>query len=111
MIRLLPLLLFTLPLAGPRPVVTAAHYARAEWTKGDLPVLVWSPDSTKIATFQQDERGVLENYLVETNVGHPKLSVWKYPFAGDQTPIMIQRVIVDEAAAKVIRLQMPPDQH
>ncbi|HKA02607.1 MAG TPA: DPP IV N-terminal domain-containing protein, partial [Candidatus Solibacter sp.] len=83
----------------------------AGWTKGDLPVLVWSPDSKKIATFQQDERGVLENYLVETNVGHPKLSVWKYPFAGDETPITIQRVIIDVSAAKVVRLQMPPDQH
>ena len=43
----------------------------AGWTKSDRPVLLWSPDSKRIATFQQDQRGVGEMYLVETKVGHP----------------------------------------
>ncbi len=30
----------------------------AGWTKSDRPVLLWSPDSKKIATFQHDARGV-----------------------------------------------------
>ena len=51
----------------------------AGWIKSDRPVLIWSPDSRKIATFQQDDRPVGEMYLVNTKVGHPELSAWKYP--------------------------------
>ena len=86
----------------------------AGWIQTDNPVLLWSPDSRKIATFQQDQRKVGEMYLVETKVGHPTLKAWKYPLPGDAEVTMIQRVIIDVDAArgpKVIRLQMPPDQH
>ena len=86
----------------------------AGWIQSDDPVLLWSPDSKKIATFQQDQRKVGEMYLVETKVGHPTLKAWKYPLPGDAEVAMIQRVIIDLDAAggpKVIRLQMPPDQH
>ena len=43
----------------------------AGWARSERPILRWSPDSKKIATFQQDQRGVGEMYLVDTNVGHP----------------------------------------
>ena len=43
----------------------------AGWTRSDRPILRWSPDSKKIATFQQDQRSVGEMYLVDTTVGHP----------------------------------------
>jgi hypothetical protein len=43
----------------------------AGWSKSDRPIVVWSPDSKRIATFQQDQRGVGEMYLVSTQVGHP----------------------------------------
>lgn len=83
----------------------------AGWIKSDSPVLLWSPDSKKIATFQQDQRGVGEMYLVETKVGHPTLHAWKYPLPGDAVVTMIQRVIVDLDGPRIIRLKMPPDQH
>jgi dipeptidyl aminopeptidase/acylaminoacyl peptidase len=83
----------------------------AGWVKSDRAVLVWSPDSRKIATFQQDERGVGEMYLVQTRVGHPVLEQWKYPLPGDSVITTIQRVIVDLDGPKVIRLGMPADQH
>jgi dipeptidyl aminopeptidase/acylaminoacyl peptidase len=83
----------------------------AGWTHSDRPVLSWSPDSKKIATFQQDQRGVGEMYLVETKVGHPTLQAWKYPLPGDEVVTMIQRVIIDVDTARVIRLKLPPDQH
>ena len=83
----------------------------AGWTKSDRPIVVWSPDSKKIATFQQDQRGVGEMYLVETKVGHPTLQAWKYPLPGDDVVTMIQRVIVDLNGPRVIRFKMPPDQH
>ncbi len=41
----------------------------AGWQSSDRPIVVWSPDSKKIATYQQDQRGVGEMYLVETKVG------------------------------------------
>jgi len=83
----------------------------AGWVHSDRAILLWSPDSKKIATFQQDQRKVGEMYLVDTKVGHPTLQAWKYPLPGDQEMAMIQRVIIDVDQARVIRLKMPPDQH
>ena len=85
----------------------------AGWIHSDRPILLWSPDSKKIATFQQDQRGDGEMYVVRTQVGHPVLEAWKYPLPGDSVVTMIQRVIVDlsGAAPRVVRLQIPPDQH
>jgi dipeptidyl-peptidase-4 len=83
----------------------------AGWARSDRPILRWSPDSKKIATFQQDQRGVGEMYLVDTSVGHPALQAWKYPLPGDQTVTMIQRVVIDVDTGKIVRLQLPPDQH
>ena len=83
----------------------------AGWTRSDRAILMWSPDSKKIATFQQDQRKTGEMYLVSTNVGHPKLEAWKYPLPGDENVTMIERVIIEVENPKVIRLKMPPDQH
>ena len=83
----------------------------AGWTRSDNPILLWSPDSKKIATFQQDERGVGEMYLVSTGVGHPRLEAWKYPLPGDQKIFMIERVVIDVDRGRLVRLQMPPDPH
>ena len=83
----------------------------AGWTSSDRPIVAWSPDSRKVATFQQDQRGVGEMYLVSTEVGHPKLREWKYPLPGDAVVTTIQRVIIDVDDPHVVRLDMPPDQH
>lgn len=83
----------------------------AGWTMSDRPIVLWSPDSKKVATFQQDQRGVGEMHLVDTRVGHPTLKSWKYPLPGDGVITTIQRVVIDVDAAKVVRFQMPADQH
>lgn len=83
----------------------------AGWASSDRPMLLWSPDSKKIATSQQDERKVGEMYLVDTRAGHPNLKAWKYPLPGDSIVAMMHRVIIDVDAAKVTRIQMPPDFH
>ena len=67
----------------------------AGWQNSDRAILLWSPDSKKIATFQQDQRNVGEMYLVSTKVGHPELRTWKYPLPGDSVVTMIHRVIID----------------
>ncbi len=81
----------------------------AGWTHSDRAILLWSPDSKKIATFQQDQRNVSDMYLVSTNVGAPKLDAWKYPLPEDKEIIKIHRVIIEVETPKVIRLKMSPD--
>ncbi len=86
----------------------------AGWTKSDEPVLLWSPDSRRIATFQHDARGVGDMTLVATNVGRPRVERWPYPFPGDSLIFRIERVIVNLDAPggpRLVRLRMAPDQH
>ncbi len=81
------------------------------WEHSDRAIVAWSPDSRKLATFQQDQRAVGEMFLVRTKPGHPELQSWKYAMAGDAAIATIQRVIIDVDTGKVTRLQIPPDPH
>ncbi len=82
----------------------------AGWIHTNRAVVNWSPDSKKIATYQQDQRGVGEMYTVKTQVGHPVLDAWKYPLPGDKKVFMIEPVVIDVATHKTVRLQLPPQQ-
>ncbi len=82
----------------------------AGWLHSDRAIVRWSPDSKKIATFQQDQRHLNDMYLVKTKVGAPELMKWKYPLPEDSAIIKIHRVIIDiTEEPKVIRLDMPAD--
>jgi dienelactone hydrolase len=81
----------------------------AGWKSSDRPILLWSPDSKKIATYKQDQRNVSDMYLVSTNVGKPTLRSWKYPLPGDKEIITIQRVIINTETPKVVVMQIQPD--
>ena len=83
----------------------------AGWKHSDAPILRWSPDSKKIATFQQDQRNSKDMYLVTTNVGAPVLKAWKYPLPGDKQIATIRRVVIDVENAKMVSLNIPADQH
>jgi len=83
----------------------------AGWKMGEGPIVRWSPDSKKIATFKQDQRKVSDMYLVTTNVGKPTLKTWKYPFPGDKDIPMIHRVIVNVDEPKLIAIDVPADPH
>jgi dipeptidyl aminopeptidase/acylaminoacyl peptidase len=83
----------------------------AGWKSSEGPILRWSPDSKKIATFKQDQRNVGDMYLVTTNVGHPTLKAWKYALPGDKEVAMIHRVIINVDEPKVINIQVAPDPH
>jgi len=83
----------------------------AGWTHSEAAILVWSADSKKIATFQQDQRKTGTMYLVPVTYRHPVLEAWKYPLVGDKDVTMIERVVIDVPTAKVVRLKMPPDEH
>lgn len=81
----------------------------AGWRKSDRPIVAWSPDSKRVATYQQDQRSVSDMYLVTTNVGEPKLEAWKYPLPQDKEIIKIHRVIIEVDAPKIVKLKMQPD--
>ncbi len=83
----------------------------AGWKHSDAPILRWSPDSKKIATFQQDQRNSKDMYLVTTNVGAPVLKAWKYPLPGDKEIATIRRVVIDVENPKVVSLNIPADPH
>ena len=83
----------------------------AGWKDSNRPIVLWSPDSAKVATFQQDQRKTGDMYLVDTRVGHPRLRAWKYPLPGDADVTMIERVVISVEDRKVVRFKMPPDQH
>ena len=83
----------------------------AGWVTSDRAILLWSPDSKKIATQQQDERNVGDMYLVQTKVGHPTLRAWKYPLPGDSVVAMVHRVVIDVDTRTIVRLKMAPDFH
>ena len=92
----------------------------AGWVSGENAIGLWSPDSKKFATQQQDERGVGHMYLVTTPTGteagrggagrgtvyservggHPILKDWAYPLPGDSIITTIQRVVIDVPAHK-----------
>jgi dipeptidyl-peptidase 4 len=82
----------------------------AGWRQSKRPVLDWSPDSSEIATYQQDQRQAGEMYLVSTHVGHPVLKRWKYPVPGDAHVLMIEPVVIVIASRKVVRLRLPAQQ-
>lgn len=84
----------------------------AGWLRDAGPVLLWSPDSSRIATFRHDGRNVGEMYLWSTQVGHGELDAWKYPLPGDDTIFMIERIVIHlEDEPRIVALNMPPDPH
>jgi len=82
----------------------------AGWLQSDRPILNWSPDSTKIATYQQDQRKVGEMYLVRTEVGHSVLKAWKGSLPGDANVFLMEPVVIVVATHKVVRVRLPPQQ-
>ena len=86
----------------------------AGWVRSDRPVLRWSPDSRKIATFRHDGRKVGMMYLTTTEVGHPTLDAWRYPLPGDSAIFTIERLVIDlsdPADPTLVPFRMDPDPH
>ncbi len=83
------------------------------WRQGNQPILLWSPDSRKIATFRLDEREVEEMHLLRTAEPRPELRSWPYALPSDSIVPMVERVVVHldggEGASRVVTLDTPPD--
>lgn len=82
----------------------------AGWVHDNGAIVRWSPDSTHVATYRQDQRDVANMYTLETRLGHPKLHQWKYPFVGDDNVFMIEPVVIDVDSGEVTDLDLPPQQ-
>ena len=78
------------------------------WFRSDRPVLHWSPDSRKIATYRLDERGVREMHLLETAQDRPILDSWPYALPGDSIVPMHERVVLDVESRTKVWLDIEP---
>lgn len=81
------------------------------WRRSELPILKWSPDSRRIATYRLDERSTRQMYLLRTQVGRPELDAWPYALPGDpddEVPLL-ERVVIDVQEPGVTFLDMEPD--
>ncbi len=77
----------------------------AGWSKSDRPVLLWSPDSKKIATFQQDQRRRRRD-VPRRDQGRPSDAAGlEVPAARRQVVTMIQRVVIHVDGPRVVRLK------
>ena len=65
------------------------------WSRSDTPIVKWSPDSDKLATFRLDERGVEMMTLWRTQVGRPEADIWPYALPGDSIVPMLERVVIE----------------
>lgn len=79
------------------------------WWRSDRPILKWSPDSRKIATYRLDERDVKQMVLWETKVGHPEPDIWPYALPGDSVVPMLERVILDVETGQKVWLDAEAD--
>ena len=72
------------------------------------PVLVWSPDSRRIATYKMDERGVRRMYLLETKSPAAVLHSYPYALPGDSIIPRYDTYVIDVASRAATRVNRPP---
>jgi dipeptidyl aminopeptidase/acylaminoacyl peptidase len=91
------------------------HYAYAidsqGWRRSDRPVLRWSPDSRRIATFRQDERDTPLMHRLETTEGRPTLHSRPYAVPGDADDEVprLERMVINVDERTTTALDMAPD--
>jgi dipeptidyl-peptidase-4 len=61
-------------------------YSEELYGRGNHRAYWWSPDSSRIAFLQFDERAVPEYMLIDEIPHHPTVERWNYPKAGDPNP-------------------------
>ncbi len=67
------------------------------------PVLLWSPDSKRIATYRADERSVKPLYLLETATGRPILHTYRYALPGDSVVPRLETYVIDVDTKQGVR--------
>ena len=79
------------------------------WSRSDRPILLWSPDSKKIATYRLDERNVEMMTLWRTQVGRPEADIWPYALPGDTHVPMHERIVIDVEYRQIVEMDVEPD--
>ncbi len=76
------------------------------------PYAQWSPDSTRILTFQVDQREVLPLYLVqdapEDGTLRPKEYTFRYSMPGEEHVALYEPVTIDVESRQIIRVRYEP---
>ena len=89
------------------------HYSYGKnnhgWSRSERPILLWSPDSKKIATYRLDERNVEKMTLWRTQVGRPEADIWPYALPGDTHVPMHERIVIDVEYRQLVELDVEPD--
>ncbi len=63
-------------------------YSEELYGRGNHRAYWWSPDSSRVAFLQFDERKVPEYTLIDDIAYHPAIERWNYPKAGDPNPLV-----------------------
>ncbi|HSL72280.1 MAG TPA: DPP IV N-terminal domain-containing protein [Longimicrobiales bacterium] len=74
------------------------------------PVLLWSSDSRKIATYRADERNVKPLYLLETAQGRPILHTYRYALPGDSIVPKLETYVIDVPSRQVVKSDRGPQE-
>ncbi len=72
------------------------------------PVLAWSPDSRRIATYRLDEREIGKLHILETKTGRPALHSYRYALPGDSAIPRFTVHIFDLESGDRVAVEMEP---
>jgi len=77
------------------------------------PVLVWSPDSSKIFTIRLDQRqveqSVITRHVPPDGSIRPQPIMYRYPLPGDEHVAMAEYIIIDVESGEITPLDTPPE--
>lgn len=79
------------------------------WRQSETPVVRWSPDSRKVATYRLDERGVGTLSVMRMTEGRPVVESRPYALPGDSVMPKLEPVIIDLDRQKVVPVQRDPN--
>src|SRR5688572_2658073 len=68
-------------------------YSEELYGRGNYRAYWWSPDSSRVAFLQFDEKAVPDYTLIDDMPYHPNVQRWKYPKAGDPNPVVRLAVV------------------
>lgn len=79
------------------------------WSRSDRPILFWSDDSQRIATYRLDEREVEKMHLLKTATPRAELISWPYALPGDEHVPMHERIVINVKTGAITTLKTEPD--
>lgn len=72
------------------------------------PIVVWSPDSKRLAVQRIDERGVGQFHVISMTSTRPVEYTWPYALPGDSIVVTTEWYVADVASRKAVRMHATP---